>query len=163
MSSDDLLKKLNLGMMFQQNFIQQPLLELLLKGEAHVDRVSVLVEPQFRGEKMGFEYLTNIPLEQAKREYLRKLQDVGFGMQLWMYATPVAYSMKMFVGTPLYRIVNYNPMTPVINAMRYACLGPDCGRFDLKYYLVSVVMTVVILLIGMLMYNKAEKNFTDTV
>ena len=33
----------------------QPLLELLLKGEAHVDRVSVLVEPQFRGEKMGFE------------------------------------------------------------------------------------------------------------
>lgn len=55
MSSDDLLKKLNLGMMFQQNFIQQPLLELLLKGEAHVDRVSVLVEPQFRGEKMGFE------------------------------------------------------------------------------------------------------------
>ena len=45
MSSDDLLKKLNLGMMFQQNFIQQALLELLLKGEAHVDRVSVLVEP----------------------------------------------------------------------------------------------------------------------
>ena len=45
MSSDDLLKKLNLGMMFQHNFIQQALLELLLKGEAHVDRVSVLVEP----------------------------------------------------------------------------------------------------------------------
>ena len=44
-SSDDLLKKLNLRMMLQQNFIQQALLELLLKAEAHVDRVPVLVEP----------------------------------------------------------------------------------------------------------------------
>ena len=89
---------------------------------------------------------------------------IDFGVQLWMYATPVAYSIKLFEGNPfLYRVVNYNPMTPVINAMRYACLGPDCGRFDLKYYLVSLGMTVVILLIGILLYNKAEKNFTDTV
>lgn len=88
---------------------------------------------------------------------------IDFGVQLWMYGTPVAYSMKIFYGTPLYTIVNYNPMTPVINAMRYACLGPDCGQFDLKYYLVSVFMTVVILLIGILLYNKAEKNFADTV
>ena len=88
---------------------------------------------------------------------------IDFGTQLWMYATPVAYSMKIFVGTPLYRIVNYNPMTPVINAMRYACLGPDCGQFDLKYYLVSVLLTVVILFIGIVLYNKAEKNFADTV
>ena len=88
---------------------------------------------------------------------------IDFGVQLWMYATPVAYSMKLFFGTPLYKIVNYNPMTPVINAMRYACLGPDCGQFDLKYYMVSVLMTVAILLIGILLYNKAEKNFADTV
>ena len=89
---------------------------------------------------------------------------IDFGVQLWMYATPVAYSIKLFEGTPfLYRIVNYNPMTPVINAMRYACLGPDCGRFDLKYYLISLAMTIGILIIGMMLYNKAEKNFTDTV
>ena len=88
---------------------------------------------------------------------------IDFGVQLWMYATPVAYSMKIFVGTPLYRIVNYNPMTPIINAIRYACLGPDCGQFDLKYYIVSLCMTIVILLIGILLYNKAEKNFADTV
>ena len=88
---------------------------------------------------------------------------IDFGIQLWMYATPVAYSIKMFQGTTLYRIVNYNPMTPVINTMRYAWLGPDCGCFDLKYYLVSVGMTLLILLIGILLYNKAEKNFTDTV
>ena len=88
---------------------------------------------------------------------------IDFGVQLWMYGTPVAYSMKMFIGTPLYRFVNYNPMTPVINAMRYACLGPECGQFDLKYYLVSVAITFAILLIGILLYNKAEKNFADTV
>ena len=88
---------------------------------------------------------------------------IDFGVQLWMYGTPVAYSMKMFVGTPIYRIVNYNPMTPIINTMRYACLGPECGQFDLKYYLVSVVLTLAILLIGILLYNKAEKNFADTV
>ena len=88
---------------------------------------------------------------------------IDFGVQLWMYATPVAYSLKMFVGTPLYTIVNYNPMTPVINAMRYALLGPDCGQFDLKYYTISVFITIGILLLGILLYNKAEKNFTDTV
>ena len=88
---------------------------------------------------------------------------IEFGLQLWMYATPVAYSMKIFVGTPLYRIVNYNPMTPVINALRYACLGPDCGQFDLKYYIVSALMTVLIAFIGAVFFNKAEKNFADTV
>ena len=88
---------------------------------------------------------------------------IDFGLQLWMYATPVAYSMKMFSGTSLYRLVNYNPMTPIINAMRYACLGPDCGQFDLKYYLVSVIITFVLLFIGVVLFNKAEKNFTDTV
>ena len=88
---------------------------------------------------------------------------IDFGVQLWMYATPVAYSMKMFVGTPFYRIVNYNPMTPVINAIRYACLGPDCGQFDLKYYIVSVIITVLIAFAGIVLFNKAEKNFADTV
>lgn len=88
---------------------------------------------------------------------------IDFGLQLWMYATPVAYSMKLFAGTPFYRFVNYNPMTPIINAMRYACLGPDCGQFDLKYYIVSVFMTFVILIVGIVLYNKAEKNFADTV
>ena len=88
---------------------------------------------------------------------------IDFGLQLWMYATPVAYSMKMFSGTSLYRLVNYNPMTPIINAMRYACLGPDCGQFDLKYYLVSVIITIIVLFVGVVLFNKAEKNFTDTV
>ena len=88
---------------------------------------------------------------------------IDFGLQLWMYATPVAYSMKMFSGTSLYRLVNYNPMTPIINAMRYACLGPDCGQFDLKYYVVSVVITLLVLFLGVVLFNRAEKNFTDTV
>ncbi len=88
---------------------------------------------------------------------------IEFGIQLWMYATPVAYSMRIFEGTALYTAVNYNPMTPVINTMRYALLGPECGRFDLKYYLISVIMTFLILLLGILLYNKAEKNFADTV
>lgn len=88
---------------------------------------------------------------------------IDFGVQLWMYGTPVAYSTKIFEGTPLIRIVNYNPMTPIINAMRYACLGPDCGQFDLKYYIVSVFTTFLILFAGIVLYNRAEKNFADTV
>lgn len=55
MSSDDLLKKLNLGMMFQQNFIQQALLELLLKGRLMLIGYLSWWNLQFSGEKMGFE------------------------------------------------------------------------------------------------------------
>ena len=85
---------------------------------------------------------------------------VSFGVQLWMYGTPVAYDMriipKQFLG--LYML---NPMTPVINTFRKAFLGT--GEFSMKYYCIGWVNTIIILLIGIVMFNRVEKTFMDTV
>lgn len=85
---------------------------------------------------------------------------VGFGVQLWMYGTPVAYDMgivpEKFMG--LYML---NPMTPIINCFRQAFLG--LGSFDLPHYLLSWGVTLAVLFIGLMMFNRVEKTFMDTV
>lgn len=85
---------------------------------------------------------------------------VGFGVQLWMYGTPVAYDIgivpQRFMG--LYML---NPMTPIINTFRTAFLG--LGSFDLLYYLISWGVTFALLFVGLLLFNRVEKTFMDTV
>lgn len=88
---------------------------------------------------------------------------VGFGVSLWMYGTPVAYSMTLFKGTILYRVVRYNPVTPVIEMLRYGFLGPEAGSLDWLAYGVSWGITLLILTIGVLMFNKVERTFMDTI
>ena len=85
---------------------------------------------------------------------------VGFGVQLWMYGTPVAYDIGI-VPERLMGLYMLNPMTPVINTFRKAFLG--IGSFDLFHYLLSWVFTLVVLFIGIILFNKVEKTFMDTV
>lgn len=85
---------------------------------------------------------------------------VGFGVQLWMYATPVAYSSSLiperWIG--LYML---NPMTPIIEMFRYGFLG--AGTVNVQYYLLSWGVTILILVFGILLFNMVEKTFMDTV
>ena len=88
---------------------------------------------------------------------------VGFGVSLWMYGTPVAYSMALFRGTILYKIVRFNPVTPIIEMLRYGFLGPDAGSVDWIAYGCSWVITLVLLTWGVLLFNKVERTFMDTI
>ena len=89
---------------------------------------------------------------------------VGFGMSLWMYGTPVAYSLKLFgQGSILYWIARFNPMTPVIELARYGFLGAEAGSVDLLSLAVSWVITIALVLIGIAKFNKVERTFMDTV
>lgn len=85
---------------------------------------------------------------------------VSFGVQLWMYATPVAYSSTLipekWIG--LYML---NPMTPIIETFRYGFLG--VGTINVTYSLISWGITLLILVVGVLLFNKVEKTFMDTV
>lgn len=85
---------------------------------------------------------------------------VGFGVQLWMYATPVAYDIGI-IPQKYMGIYMLNPMTPIINIFRQAFLG--LGAFELTYYLISWIVTLVILFIGIVLFNRVEKTFMDTV
>lgn len=85
---------------------------------------------------------------------------VSFGVQLWMYATPLAYSSSL-IPAKWIGLYMLNPMTPIIETFRYGFLG--AGQIDLKYILISWVMTLIILIVGVLLFNKVEKTFMDTV
>lgn len=87
---------------------------------------------------------------------------VTFGVQLWMYATPVVYSMNTLGNQPkLAFIVRLNPMTAPVELFRMATLG--VGTFTAGQLLYSAVCTLVLLTIGVVLFSRIEKTFMDTV
>lgn len=83
-----------------------------------------------------------------------------FGVQLFMYITPVIYPASS-VGGKLHILIMLNPMTSIIEGFRYAFLGT--GMFNFYYILYSTVFTLIVMFIGVFMFNKVEQNFMDTV
>lgn len=85
---------------------------------------------------------------------------VTFGVQLLMYATTVIYPIS-FVGEKFRPIIEMNPMTSVIEAFRFSFLGK--GEFEFSYLMNSFFTSLVILVIGVIVFNKTEKDFVDTI
>lgn len=85
---------------------------------------------------------------------------VSFGVQLWMYVTPVVYPMSQF-SDEIRKIIMLNPMAPIVNNFRFALLG--CGTFEIKYWVISIITTGIVLAVGVILFNKVEKSFMDTV
>ena len=88
---------------------------------------------------------------------------VSFGVHLWMYATPVAYSSSLiFDNFPqLAGLYMLNPMTPVIELFRAAFLGAEIT--GLSYWGVSWITTAAVLVLGIMLFTKIERTFVDTV
>ena len=88
---------------------------------------------------------------------------VSFGVQLWMYATPVVYSMsEIAAGSPrLLVLMRLNPMTEPVQVFRYALLG--CGEVSPAWLLYSAVVALVTLAAGVVLFSRVEKTFMDTV
>jgi lipopolysaccharide transport system permease protein len=86
---------------------------------------------------------------------------VTFGVQLLMYATTVIYPLSYAREKGYGHIVELNPMTGIIEAFRYAFLGK--GEFTLWSIGYSTAVTMVILFLGIIIFNKTEKNFVDTI
>ncbi len=88
---------------------------------------------------------------------------VAFGVPLLMYATTVIYPLSTVVARyPKYSwLVKYNPVTPVIESFRYGFFSN--GIFDWGLLGYSAVVTLIILLTGIIIFNKVEKNFVDTI
>lgn len=88
---------------------------------------------------------------------------VSFGVQLWMYATPVAYSSSLIYESypALTQIYMLNPMTPIIEMFRSAYLGVEftCAG----YWGISWITTVAVLALGIMLFTRIERTFVDTV
>jgi len=85
---------------------------------------------------------------------------VSFGVQLLMYGTTVIYPLS--AAPEKYKfIIELNPMTGIIEAFRYAFLGK--GEFTTWSICYSVIVTLIMLFLGIIIFNKTEKNFVDTI
>ena len=86
---------------------------------------------------------------------------VGFGVSLWMYVTPIVYPISTLGEGIMKKIFMINPVTPPVELLRYALLGR--GTVHASFYAVSVAFTVFVIVFGIMIFNKVEKNFMDTV
>lgn len=112
---------------------------------------------------------------------LLALMAVGFGMifssmttkyrdlqimlakiiSLWVYVTPVIYPLSMVTNPKLHLAMSLNPVTPVMEAIKYSLLGQ--GQFSWLWLAYSAAFTVVLLVCGLMLFNKVQKSFMDTV
>ena len=93
-------------------------------------------------------------------KYRDLAQLVGFGVQLWMFLTPIVYPTSIIPDKWKWCIV-LNPMTPVVESFRFIFLG--VGAVNGWSLLMSALAAAVILFIGVMLFSRIEKNFMDTV
>ena len=86
---------------------------------------------------------------------------VGFGMSLWMYGTPVVYPMSILPEGILKKIILLNPVTAPMEMFRYILLGE--GSILPVSIGVSLLFTILVMLGGIVVFNKVERTFMDTV
>lgn len=84
-----------------------------------------------------------------------------FVVQLLMYASPVIYPVSSIPEGTLKQIILLNPFTPILEGFKYAFLG--AGHFSLMSLLYSVGVAAILLIFGILIFHKTERNFIDTV
>ena len=85
---------------------------------------------------------------------------IGFAVQLWMYVTPIIYPISETSGL-VKTIMWINPVTAPVELFRYAILGR--GEISLMYLGISWLVAIVVVLLGIVIFNKVEKTFMDTV
>ena len=88
---------------------------------------------------------------------------VSFGVQLWMYITPVIYPLSILKENyPQYVwAIVINPLTAIIETFKLGFLGQ--GTFSWTYFMYSVLFTIFILIWGIITFNKVQRNFMDTI
>lgn len=85
---------------------------------------------------------------------------VGFCLQLWQYASPIAYGLSL-VPNKYLSLYMLNPVTPIITTFRYALFG--FGYFNITFYLISWLITLLVFFIGVILFSRIERTFMDTI
>ena len=84
-----------------------------------------------------------------------------FIVQLWMYATPIVYPISMVHEGTIRTLIMANPMTAIIEAFKYVTLGQ--GYFSWLSLSYSFTFMIILLLLGVVVFNKVQRSFMDTV
>lgn len=132
----------------------------MIKGSPIEPNLWILITPlllvQLAALALGF----GIIISSLTTKYRDLAVLVTFGIQLWMYATPVVYPASQ-IGGKLKTLMMLNPVSPIVESFRYAFLGS--GSIPWNYLGISLITTVVVLLVGVVLFSRVEKTFMDTV
>ncbi len=85
----------------------------------------------------------------------------GVFVSLWMYATPIVYPLSYVTNPTLHKIMLVNPMTAIIESFKFGAYG--AGEFSWQALGYSAAIIAVLLLIGIMMFNRKQKSFIDTI
>lgn len=131
-----------------------------IKGSVHPNPLALVMIPviliQLGLLGLGF----GIIISSLTTKYRDLQLLVGLGVSLWMYITPVVYPLSQ-VGGVLKTAVKCNPVSMPVELFKYYLLG--VGEPDFLFYGISWAVTIVVLIIGISIFNKVEKTFVDTV
>lgn len=86
---------------------------------------------------------------------------LGFFVQLWMYATPVIYPISTITNAKLKLVMQLNPLTGVLEAFKYGVLG--AGEFSWGMLGYSAGFAAMLLAVGIVIFNRVQRSFIDTV
>lgn len=132
----------------------------MIKGSPIHPNLYILMTPlllvQLAALALGF----GIIISSLTTKYRDLAVLVTFGVQLWMYATPVVYPASQISGK-LKTLMMLNPVSPIVETFRYSFLGS--GSIPWNYLGISVITTLVVLFVGVVLFSRVEKTFMDTV
>ena len=85
---------------------------------------------------------------------------VGFGLQLWQYASPIAYGLELVPHQYIW-LYMLNPISSIVTAFRYSLFG--FGYFHIGYYLLSLGISMLVFFCGLILFSRIERTFMDTI
>ena len=133
---------------------------LTLDPRPHIHPLGTLLLPllilMVAGLSLGFGIIFS-SLTTKYRDLTFLLQ---FGVQLWMYITPVIYPLQSIPADKQWMLL-LNPMTSIIETFKYGFMG--AGVFNWFHLLYSFIFMLILLFLGIIIFNKVEKGFMDTV
>ena len=106
---------------------------------------------------MGF----GIIISSMTTKYRDLVVLVDFGVSAWMYLTPIVYPLSTVTEGWMKTILMINPVTSATEMLRYAILGK--GTINFGFYGLSWIITIAVAVVGIMIFNKVERNFMDTV
>ncbi|NML58020.1 ABC transporter permease [Chryseobacterium cheonjiense] len=131
----------------------------LAKGEIHPN-IWIVVTPFLIILMALFALGTGMIFSSLTTKYKDLSMLLGFGVSLYMYATPVIYPTSALPGF-FKKLAFYNPLTGIFECFKYAWLGS--GNFSPSMLIISSVIVLLLMIAGTLIFNKVEKSFMDTV
>ena len=103
---------------------------------------------------------SGIIISSVTTKYRDLMHLLAFGIQLWQYASPIAYGLEL-VPAEYRGVYMLNPVAPIVTTFRRAVLG--FGYFNINVYLVGWVITLMVFCTGVVLFNRVERTFMDTI